>query len=154
MVGAGLAFAALRRTAPVPAPADRTAARGPGPLLTRNFATLLAVNLALGVFFGSMQVSVSAFADVHHAASAAGLLYGLMSAASLLAGLAYGRHRRHTATAQLPLILTLLACASLLPLLANSPGSSALPSFSPVRASLRASSSPRRSSSRSWTGRS
>lgn len=122
VVGAGLAFAALRRTAPVPAPADRTAARGPGPLLTRNFATLLAVNLALGVFFGSMQVSVSAFADVHHAASAAGLLYGLMSAASLLAGLAYGRHRRHTPpTAQLPLILTLLACASLLPLLANSP---------------------------------
>ncbi|MFF4464989.1 MFS transporter [Streptomyces mirabilis] len=122
VVGAGLAFAALRRTAPVPAPADRTAARGPGPLLTRNFATLLAVNLALGVFFGSMQVSVSAFADVHHAASAAGLLYGLMSAASLLAGLAYGRHRRYTPpTAQLPLILTFLACASLLPLLANSP---------------------------------
>ncbi|QDO13748.1 MFS transporter [Streptomyces sp. S1D4-23] len=122
VVGAGLAFAALRRTAPVPAPADRTVARGPGPLLTRNFATLLAVNLALGVFFGSMQVSVSAFADGHHAAAAAGLLYGLMSAASLLAGLAYGRHRRHTPpTAQLPLILTFLACASLLPLLANSP---------------------------------
>lgn len=121
VVGAGLAFAALRRTAPAPAP-DRTAARGPGPLLTRNFATLLAVNLALGVFFGSMQVSVSAFADVHHAAAAAGLLYGLMSAASLLAGLAYGRHRRHTPpAAQLPLILTLLAGASLLPLLANSP---------------------------------
>ncbi|MFE1987439.1 MFS transporter [Streptomyces mirabilis] len=122
VVGAGLAFAALRRTAPVPAPADRTAARGPGPPLTRSFATLLAVNLALGVFFGSMQVSVSAFADVHHAAAAAGLLYGLMSAASLLAGLAYGRHRRHTPpAAQLPLIQTFLACASLLPLLANSP---------------------------------
>ncbi|GHD80064.1 MFS transporter [Streptomyces mirabilis] len=121
VVGAGLAFAALRRTAPAPAP-DRTAARGPGPLLTRNFATLLAVNLALGVFFGSMQVSVSAFACVHHAAAAAGFLYGLMSAASLLAGLAYGRHHRHTPpAAQLPLILTFLACASLLPLLANSP---------------------------------
>ncbi|MFF1629679.1 MFS transporter [Streptomyces sp. NPDC058272] len=125
VVGAGLAFAALRRTAPAPAatPApDRTAARGPGALLTRNFATLLAVNLALGVFFGSMQVSVSAFADVHHAAAAAGFLYGLMSAASLLAGLAYGRHRRHTPpAAQLPLILAFLACASLLPLLADAP---------------------------------
>ncbi|MEV4449172.1 MFS transporter [Streptomyces mirabilis] len=121
VVGAGQAFAALRRTAPAPAP-DRTAARGPGPLLTRNFATLLTVNLALGVFFGSMQVSVSAFACVHHAAAAAGFLYGLMSAASLLAGLAYGRHRRHAPpAAQLPLILTFLACASLLPLLANSP---------------------------------
>ncbi|MFD4569000.1 MFS transporter [Streptomyces sp. NPDC058467] len=125
VVGAGLAFAALRRTAPEPAatPApDRTAARGPGALSTRNFATLLAVNLALGVFFGSTQVSVSAFADVHHAAAAAGFLYGLMSAASLLAGLAYGRHRRHTPpAAQLPLILAFLACASLLPLLADAP---------------------------------
>lgn len=125
VIGAGLVFAALRRTAPAPAAtpaADRTAARGPGTLWTRNFATLLAVNLALGVFFGSMQVSVSAFADVHQAAAAAGLLYGLMSAASLLAGLAYGRHRRHTPpSAQLPLILTLLACASLLPLLADAP---------------------------------
>ncbi|KUH38128.1 MFS transporter [Streptomyces changanensis] len=125
VVGAGLTFAALRRTAPAPAarPApDRTAARGPGILWTRNFATLLAVNLALGVFFGSTQVSVSAFADAHHAAAAAGFLYGLMSAASLLAGLAYGRHRPHIPpAARLPLILTFLACASLLPLLANAP---------------------------------
>ncbi|MFF7889220.1 MFS transporter [Streptomyces sp. NPDC020794] len=125
VVGAGLAFAALRSTAPAPAAAPapgRTAVRGPETLLTRNFATLLAVNLALGVFFGSMQVSVSAFADVHHAAAAAGFLYGLMSAASLLAGLAYGRHRGHTPpAAQLPLILTFLACASLLPLFANAP---------------------------------
>ncbi|MER7694133.1 hypothetical protein [Streptomyces sp. NPDC097610] len=121
VVGAGMTFAALRRTAPAPAP-DRTAARGQRPLLTQNFATLLAVNLALGVFFGSMQVSVSAFAGVQHAAAAAGILYGLMSAASLLAGLAYGRHRWHTPPAdQLPLILTFFACASLLPLLANSP---------------------------------
>lgn len=130
VVGSGLVFAALRRTAPAPAPVpaatpagDRTVARGRRtPLPTRNFVTLLAVNLALGVFFGSTQVSVSAFADAHHAAPAAGLLYGLMSAASLLAGLAYGRYRGHTAPgAQLPLILTLLVGASLLPLLARSP---------------------------------
>ncbi|WP_333766765.1 MFS transporter [Streptomyces sp. IBSBF 2435] len=129
VVGAGLAFAALGRTAPAPvataaatAAADRPAARGPGTLLSRSFATLLAVNLALGVFFGSMQVSVSAFAELHHAAPAAGFLYGLMSAASLLAGLAYGRHRRKTPPAdQLPLILAFLACASLLPLLAGTP---------------------------------
>ncbi|WLQ38755.1 hypothetical protein P8A22_01035 [Streptomyces laculatispora] len=61
---------------------DRADARGPGTLRTRSFATLLAVSLALGVFFGSTQVSVSAFADVHHAAGAAGFPYGLMSAAS------------------------------------------------------------------------
>jgi MFS family permease len=125
VVGAGLAFAALRRTAPAPGTAstpDRTAAHGPETVWTRDFATLLAVNLALGVFFGSMQVSVSAFADLHHAAAAAGFLYGLMSATSLLAGLAYGRQRPHTPPAtQLPLILAFLACASLLPLLANAP---------------------------------
>ncbi len=121
VVGAGLAFAALRRTAPATDP-DRTAAPVPETLLTRNFVTLLAVNLALGAFFGSMQVSVSAFADVHHAAAAAGFLYGLMSAASLLAGLIHGRRRRHSPPeAQLPLILVFLACASLLPLLADAP---------------------------------
>ncbi|MEU8709384.1 MFS transporter [Streptomyces sp. NPDC048565] len=129
VVGAGLAFAALRRTAP--APEGREAAVGTlrtpgaprnGVLWSRNFSTLLVVNLALGVFFGSMQVSVSAFADVHRASSAAGSLYGLMSAASLLAGLAYGRYRPNLPpAAQLPLILTFLACASLLPLLAGSP---------------------------------
>ncbi|MFD8418822.1 MFS transporter [Streptomyces sp. NPDC059466] len=127
VVGAGLVFAALRRTAPAPArvataATDRTAARGPGTLLTRNFATLLTVSLALGVFFGSTQVSVSAFAAVHHAAAAAGFLYGLMSAASVPAGLAYGRHRPRTpVAAQLPLIMAFLACASLLPILAGAP---------------------------------
>ncbi|MFR9726103.1 MFS transporter [Streptomyces sp. MS19] len=128
VVGAGLVLAALRRTAPVPAArasGDRTAGavRGAGGRLwTRDFAVLLAVNLALGVFFGSTQVSVSAFADAHGAASAAGLLYGVMSAASLLAGLAYGRWQRDAVpAARLPLILTCLACASLLPLLAGSP---------------------------------
>ncbi|MFJ1927662.1 MULTISPECIES: MFS transporter [unclassified Streptomyces] len=125
VVGAGLAFAATRRTAP--APAARAvrgvgADRGPGRLWTRNFGTLLAVNTALGVFFGSMQVSVSAFAAVHHAASAAGFLYGLMSAASLPAGLVYGRcHRRTPPGRRLPLLLAFLACASLLPMLADSP---------------------------------
>lgn len=124
VVGAGLVFATLRRTAPAPTatPLPDRAAGGPGSLWTRNFVTLLAVDLALGVFFGSMQVSVSAFADVHHAASAAGFLYGLMSAASLLAGLAYGRHRWNTPPEdRLPLILTFLACASLLPLSADTP---------------------------------
>ncbi len=125
VVGAGLVFAALRRTAPAPeatAAPDRTAARGPGTLPSRNFAILLTVSLALGVFFGSTQVSVSAFAGVHHAGAAAGFLYGLMSAASLLAGLAYGRRRPRTPPAsQLPLILAFLACASLLPLLAGAP---------------------------------
>lgn len=123
VVGAGLTFAALRRTAPPPV-TPRTG--GPHPrrsaLLSKSFGTLLAVNLALGVFFGSMQVSVSAFAAAQHAAPSAGLLYGLMSAASLLASLTYGHHRWHTPPAvHMRLALTFLACASLLPLLAGTP---------------------------------
>ncbi|MEV0847659.1 MFS transporter [Streptomyces sp. NPDC049954] len=126
VVGAGLVFATLRRTAPAPAgrPAGdpRAVPVRRAKLLTRNFATLLAVNLSLGGFFGATQVSVSAFAAAHHAASAAGLLYGLMSVTSLLAGLAYGRLRAGTPpAAQLPLIMAFLACASLLPLLARNP---------------------------------
>lgn len=125
VVGAGLGFAALGGTAPAPAARTapgRGADRSPRRLWTRTFVMLLAVNLALGVFFGSMQVSVSAFADAHHAASAAGFLYGLMSAASLLAGLVYGRrHGRTPREYRLPLILTFLACASVLPMLAGSP---------------------------------
>ncbi|MFE9249942.1 MFS transporter [Streptomyces sp. NPDC007088] len=126
VVGGGLVFARLRRTAPAPAgrPAGNapTSARGQRAFLAPEFITLLAVNLSLGVFFGATQVSVSAFAAARHAASAAGLLYGLMSVTSLLAGLAYGRLRGGTApAAQLPLIVAFLACASLLPLLARSP---------------------------------
>jgi MFS family permease len=125
VVGAGLLFAAQRRTAPEPTATRRPdpgEARGPGTLAGRGFATLLAVSAALGVFFGSTQVSVSAFAEAHHAAAAAGLLYGLMSAAGLLAGPAYARHRSPgPPAARLPLLLALLACASLLPLPAGAP---------------------------------
>jgi MFS family permease len=124
VVGGGLAFAALRGTAPppVPPPAAGGGAPGRGSLLTRGFGTLLAVNLAMGVFFGSTQVSVSAFAATHHAAASAGLTYGLMSAASVLAGLAYGRHRWRTPPAvRLPPALAYLACAALVPLLATTP---------------------------------
>lgn len=124
VVGGGLTFAAQRRTAPPPFPpcTGSTTARHSGGLLSKGFGTLLAVNLALGVFFGSMQVSVSAFAAAHHAAPSAGFLYGLMSAASLLASLTYGRQRWRTPpSAQIRLALTFLACASLLPLLAGTP---------------------------------
>jgi MFS family permease len=113
------------RTAPAPVtgkPGVHTPTAAPT-LFTRPFALLLTVNGALGIFFGSMQVSVSAFADAHHAAPAAGFLYGLMSVTSLLSGVAYGRRARpRTApAAQLPLILGFLAGASLLPLLADAP---------------------------------
>ncbi|MGW1469606.1 MFS transporter [Streptomyces sp. NPDC002308] len=143
VVGAGLVFASLRGTAPEPAarpvrerpggrgprrpwgprrPPESRRPQGPRVLWGRGFVALLVVNLALGVFFGSTQVSVSAVAADLHAAPAAGLLYGLMGVASLLAGLAYGTYTRRTPPAtQLPLLLAFLAGASLLPLLADTP---------------------------------
>ncbi|MFD6422395.1 MFS transporter [Streptomyces sp. NPDC060198] len=125
VVGAGLVFAALRGTAPEPTarPMRKIGdGRGPSGLRSHGFVSLLVVNLALGVFFGATQVSVSALAADLHAAPAAGLMYGLMSVASLLAGLAYGKYGRSTAPAdQLPVILAFLGCASLLPLLAGTP---------------------------------
>ncbi|MGW2279941.1 MFS transporter [Streptomyces sp. NPDC001770] len=117
---------------PKPAP-DRAAGprsgTGTRTLLSRTLATLLVANLALGVFFGSTQVSVSAFAGDHRAAPAAGLLYGVMGVAGLVAGPAYGRYgpacgwygQRVPPGVQLPYILAFLACASLLPLLARTP---------------------------------
>jgi len=60
-----------------------------------GFVVLVAVNLGIGVFFGSMQVGVTAFALTHHLAGSTGLLYAAMSTASLVGGLLYG-HRHWT----------------------------------------------------------
>ncbi|MFD0509612.1 hypothetical protein ACFQ0Q_01230 [Streptomyces aureus] len=61
VVGGGLAFAVQRRTAPPVEGRDehRTATRA---LLRPAFARQVAFTLALGVFFGAMQVSVTAYA--------------------------------------------------------------------------------------------
>jgi MFS transporter len=93
VVAGGLCFAAQRRTAP---PAAGTGA-GPGgrhrtgrSLLRPGFAVLAGVNLAIGGFFGAMQVSVTAFAVEHDAAGTAAALFTVSSGASLLAGWLYG----------------------------------------------------------------
>jgi predicted MFS family arabinose efflux permease len=54
------------------------------------FFTLLAVNIGLGLFFGSMQLAVIAFTVEHGSPQLGGVLYGVMSVASLLGGLIYG----------------------------------------------------------------
>lgn len=89
VVGGALVLALLRSTAPVPAPAGRVR-RGQG-LLGPSFLVVVALNGAMGAFFGSSQVAVTAFA-VGGGTSAA-LLFGLSSAAGLLAGWAYGLRR-------------------------------------------------------------
>jgi hypothetical protein len=117
VVGGGLALAAQRRTAPATAgAADRK--RAGRSLLWSGFATQVGVNLTLGLYFGAMQVSVTAFAVEHGAASTAAPLYAVSNCASLLAGWLYGL-RRWRAAPQLQLALAAAGLAlSCLPLLA------------------------------------
>jgi hypothetical protein len=117
VVGGGLCFAAQRRTAPPPS-GVAVRRRAGGSLLRPGFAVLAGVNLAIGGFFGAMQISVTAFAVEHGAAGTAAVLFTVSSCASLLAGWLYGLRRWQTA----PRVQLAVAAAGLaagcLPLLA------------------------------------
>lgn len=82
-----LVFAAQRSTEPpVSGPLRRTRA----PLRAPGIPALLAVCLAMGAVFGSMEVVTLAFADVRGHPSAAGVVLALQAAGSCAAGLLYG----------------------------------------------------------------
>jgi hypothetical protein len=136
VVAGGLCFAAQRHTAP---PVSGPPVSGPpvsGPpasgaagrhrtgrsLLRPGFAVLAGVNLAIGGFFGAMQISVTAFAVEHGAADTAAALFTVSSCASLLAGWLYGLRRWHTAPrVQLAAAAAALAIGCLPLLVADSP---------------------------------
>ena len=122
VVAGGLCFAAQRRTAPPPEP-DPALRRGAGrSLLSPGFAVLVGVNLAIGCFFGAMQISVAAFAVEHGAAGSAAVLYIVSSCASLLVGWLYGLRRWRTPpSAQLAVVAAWLAAGCLPLLVAGSP---------------------------------
>ena len=137
VVAGGLCFAAQRRTAPpvsgagaAPAvgalapPASGAAGRRPASrsLLRPGFAVLVGVNLAIGGFFGAMQISVTAFAVEHGAAGTAAALFTASSCASLVAGWLYGLRQWHTAArVQLAVVAAGLAIGCLPLLVASSP---------------------------------
>ncbi|MFD8685603.1 MFS transporter [Streptomyces sp. NPDC059651] len=110
VVGGGLALAAQGRTAPATT-ADATRRRRAGRSLLRpGFAVQVGVNLVLGLHFGAMQVSVTAFAAQHGAADAAAPLYAVSNCAGLLAGWLYGLRRwRGAPRAQLSIASAWLA---------------------------------------------
>ena len=135
VVGGGMCFAAQRRTAPRMASDDPSAfgvasasddaampvAAG-AELLRPRFVILAGMNLAIGCFFGSMQISVTAFAVEHGAADAAAALFTVSSCASLLAGWLYGLRRwRAPARIQLVVVAAGLAAACLPLLMIGSP---------------------------------
>ena len=120
VVAGGLCFAAQRRTAP-PASGAAERHRTDRSLLRPGFAVLVGVNLVIGVFFGAMQISVTAFAVEHKAAATAAVLFTVSSCASLLAGWLYGLRRWRTAPqVQLALVTAGLAVGCLALLVAGS----------------------------------
>ncbi|GHG06911.1 MULTISPECIES: MFS transporter [Amycolatopsis] len=109
IVGGGAALAAQRRTAPPPA--------RPGSLRPR-FMRITLLNLAVGLYFGTMGVSVSAFATEYGVPGAATPIVAAGSVAGLVSGWLYGL-RRHRAPARVQLVVAaayLTATALLLPL--------------------------------------
>lgn len=119
LVGGGW-LAAQRRTAPPAAGAQRRGA--PARLLRPAFAALVGTNLGIGLFFGSMQVSVTAFAVGAGRPGLAGPLYSVTSLVGLAAGIAYGARRwRLPAPTQLVVALAGLTLTSAPLLVADTP---------------------------------
>lgn len=122
ILGGGTALAIQRRTSPPPARASSTPADGAvreRPALLRPAFLLLALaNLAIGLYFGTMGVAVTAFAVGHGTPAAATPIIAAASLSGLLAGWLYGL-RRHPTPARRQLVLAttyLTATAALLPL--------------------------------------
>ncbi|SEE37851.1 hypothetical protein SAMN05216483_6072 [Streptomyces sp. 2131.1] len=116
VAGGGPALAAQRRTAPAPAAAAERRDAGRS-LLRAGFAAQFGVNLALGLYFGAMQVSVTAFAVQHGEPGAAAPLHAVSNCAGLPAGWLYGLRRWHgSSDAQLAVITacSVVACVPLL----------------------------------------
>jgi len=118
IIGGGAALAAQRRTAPRPVRERAERARGGRTLLRPAFILLALLNLAIGLYFGTMQVSVSSFATGHGVPGAAAPIIAAASLSGLLSGWAYGR-RQHRAPVRRQLVVAtayLAGTALLLPL--------------------------------------
>jgi predicted MFS family arabinose efflux permease len=118
IVGGGGALAVQRRTAPPPAREHTERARTGRPLLQPAFLLLALLNLAIGLYFGTMGISVSSFAISHGVPGAAAPIIAASGLSGLLSGWLYGR-RRHPAPARRQLVIAtayLTSTALLLPL--------------------------------------
>ena len=115
VLAGGFALAVQRSTAPPPAKRDHT--KSPDRLLHKGFLALAGTAVGIGIFFGSMQVSVTAYAVDRGTPSLAGPLYSITSLVGLIAGFAYGARRwRMPARNQFVLVLAALS-VSTVPLL-------------------------------------
>nr|WP_051019677.1 MFS transporter [Streptomyces sp. AA1529] len=129
----GLVFAAQRRTQPVPSAAGRPAGRGadtargqgadgrPSALAAPGARVLVAALLGIGMVFGGMQVSLTAFTESIGRPGANGLMYGVFAAGNMLAAVAVGavRWKRGPQTRLLTAYPALVAAAALVALTAQ-----------------------------------
>jgi predicted MFS family arabinose efflux permease len=126
ILGGGGALAAQRRTAPSPARAHAERARAHAErargragarstLLRPAFVLLALLNLAIGLYFGTMAISVSSFAVSHGVPGVAAPIIAASGLSGLLSGWLYGR-RRHAAPPRRQLVIATayLACTALL----------------------------------------
>lgn len=125
LVAGGLSLAVQRSTAPPPR--DRVRRERPSRLLQSGLLALAGTSIGVGMFFGAMQVSVTAFAVGRGTPSLAGPLYSITSLVSLIVGVAYGARRWRTpAPTQLVVVLGSLSLLSLPLLGADQPVALAL----------------------------
>jgi hypothetical protein len=116
----GFSLALQRSTAPPPVKRDRSTK--PDRLLHKGFLALIATNIGIGIFFGSMQVAVTAYAVGRGTPSLAGPLYSITSVVGLIAGFAYGARRwRMPARNQFVLVLVALTISTIPLLLVETP---------------------------------
>jgi predicted MFS family arabinose efflux permease len=118
ILGGGGALAAQGRTAPPPAREHAGRDRAGRTLLQPAFLLLALLNLAIGLYFGTMGISVSSFAISHGVPGAAAPIIAASGLGGLLSGWLYGR-RRHPAPPRRQLVIAtayLASAALLLPL--------------------------------------
>ncbi|MFI7636739.1 MFS transporter [Nonomuraea sp. NPDC049400] len=118
ILGGGGTLAAQGRTVPPPAREHTERARAGRTLLQPAFLLLALLNLAVGLYFGTMGVSVSSFAISHGTPGAAAPIIAAASLSGLLSGWLYGL-RRHPASPRRQLVIAtacLTVAALLLPL--------------------------------------
>lgn len=126
VVGGGLALSLQRGTAP-PVERDTSRRRHEGGLLRPAFAVLFCLNVALGGFFGAVQLSVTAFGTEIGAPGLAAMLFVLSNVASLAVGWLYGVARWRTAApVQLAVATAAFAAASVPLAFAGSPAVAAV----------------------------
>ncbi|MFK4082929.1 MFS transporter [Kribbella sp. NPDC020789] len=120
LLAGGFALAAQRRTAPPPVARGQQVSSSL--LLHKRFLALVAATAGIGLFFGSMQVSVTSYAVERGTPSLAGPLYSITSLVSLFAGVVYGARRwRMIAENQLVLVLAVLTLTSVPLLVVQAP---------------------------------